>query len=189
MWAILEHPLWMCWRSVLSLLIIPQIYCIYTTMQLFHKHTGLNTPLPSHLSSFRFSIRTHTCETFPHVPVTSNTHSDTRQMPIQHKFTRRGSCVEYITNPPDLKVSPPPQMWHQLVPSLALPLPPSSFLSTFISWTHLLTLQKVFLTCLSPLSSSTGAFFLGFYPEPASPYETYVLCRVNALVFASPWSW
>lgn len=108
------------------------------------------------------------------------------------KFTQRGSCVEYRANAPDLKASPPPQMWHQLVLSLALPLLPllpSSFLSSFISWAHLLTLQKVFLTCLSPLPSSTNAFFPALYREHASLSETYVLCRVNALAFASPWSW
>ena len=92
----------------------------------------------------------------------------------------------------NLKASPLPQMWHQLVLSLAfplLPLLPSSFLSSFISWAHLLTLQKVFLTCLSPLPSSTNAFFPALYREHASLSETYVLCRVNALAFASPWSW
>lgn len=110
------------------------------------------------------------------------------------KFTLRGSRVEYRANAPDLKASPPPQMWHQLVLSLAFPssscppLLPSSFLSSFISWAHLLTLQKVFLTCLSPLPSSTGTFFPALYREHASLSETYVLCRVNALAFASPWS-
>ena len=84
---------------------------------------------------------------------------------------------------PDLKVSLLPQMWHQLVLSLAvplLPLLPSSFLSSFISWAHLLTLQKVFLICLSPLPSSTNTFFPALYREHASLSETYVLCRANA---------
>lgn len=153
------------------------------------RHTSPLIPLCVCVYMLNRNNHTHTCKTFTHIPITSNTHSDTMQMPIQRKFTQRGSCVEYITNPPDLKVTPPPQMWHHLVPFFSLPLLPSSFLPSFISWTHLLTLQKVLLTCLSPLFSSIGSFFLGFYQEHASPYETYVLCRVNALVFASPWSW
>lgn len=37
------------------------------------------------------------------------THTDTL-MCVHHKFTLRGSCVEYRTNVPDLKASPLPQM-------------------------------------------------------------------------------
>lgn len=46
--------------NLFPLLIFPHVYSIFTTMQLFHKHTGLNTPLPLYLWLFLFSIRTHT---------------------------------------------------------------------------------------------------------------------------------
>lgn len=42
------------------------------------------------------------------------------------KFNQRSSCVEYRVNAPDLKASLVPQMWHQLVLSLAL-TPPFPF--------------------------------------------------------------
>lgn len=146
------------------------------------------------------SLIIFTTSQYMHVGCTSSnmhTHKHTRAhimyiLAPTLKFIQRGSCVEYRADAPDLKASPEPQMWHQLVLSLAsplLPLLPSSFLHSFISWAHLLTLQKVFHTCLSPLPSSTNTFFPALYWKHASLSETYVLCRANALAFASPWSW
>ncbi len=169
-----------------------------TDRKLLLKHTCWNTPLSSFkcifscLAYISITTVTHSCIYSSCTLSYTHTHTHTHTQTHPLNFIQRGSCVEYRANAPDLKVSLLPQMWHQLVLSLAsplLPLLPSSFLSSFISWAHLLTLQKVFLTCLSPLPSSTNSFFPALYREHASLSETYVLCRVNALAFASPWSW
>lgn len=120
----------------------------------FARHVMLKYTVFLPTGLFLFNIHKHNnCYTFMHVLIMcfiKHTQSGMHKCTYTFKFTPRSSCVRYRANA-DLKASPLPQKWHQLVLSLALPLLLSSFLSSFISWAHLLTLQKVFLTCLSPL--------------------------------------
>lgn len=92
----------------------------------------------THLSQlwlFLFSMyaHAHTCETFTCMHITSKTHSDTMQTPIQHKFFLRGihnqssrleslSTTSDVTSACSVSCSSPtpflfPPLFHQLNPS------------------------------------------------------------------------
>lgn len=109
---------------------------MYTDVHLLLKHTCLKTHFSSSLcissclAYVGITTVTHSCNTH-HVLYQTHTPSLSQTCTHAHtlKFTQRGSCVEYRANASDLKVSPLPQMWHQLVLSLALPLlSPTPFL-------------------------------------------------------------
>lgn len=144
-------------------------------------NTRRTTVTPTCINSLCTLSSAHTqTHTNAHTCTNLKIHPERLLCGIQSQCSRLESLstASDVTSARSVSCSPPPS-----------PQLPSSFLSSFISWAHLLTLQKVFLTCLSPLPSSTNAFFPALYREHASLSETYVLCRVNALAFASPWSW
>lgn len=137
-----------------------------------------------------FSIhKNNNCYTLEHILIMyliKCTHAQTLN------FTRRGCCVEYRASAPDLKASPAPQMWHQLVLSPALPPPFPCSLPLSYPLSSAEPIFWHFRRCsshachLSPPPPALSSPAL--YREHASLSETYVLCRVNALAFASPWS-